>query len=69
MRDLGVFFQPKVELFMEEFGYRLYCVCLRELFADFQIIFFNKNNFKNGSNSIIYIFKNYFVIIFLIFNL
>ena len=33
MRDLGVSFQPKVELFMEEFGYRLYCVCLRELFT------------------------------------
>ena len=69
MRDLGVFFQPMVALFMEEFGYGLYCVRLRELFADFQIIFFNKNNFKNESNSIIYIFKNYFVIIFLIFNL
>jgi len=31
-------------------------------------IFFGKNNFKIESHSIIYIFKNYFVIVFSVLN-
>ena len=39
------------------------------LFKDSQILFFNKIFIKNWSYSTIYTFKNYFVIIFSVFNL
>ena len=35
---------------------------------DPQVFFFQKNNFKIGSHSTIHTFKNYFAIVFSIFN-
>ena len=35
---------------------------------DLQVFFFSKNNFKTGSHGTIHIFKNYFAIVFSVFN-
>ena len=42
--------------------------CIRALFTDPQISFFINFFIKNGSHSIIYIFKNYFATVFSVFS-
>ena len=54
-----VFFEKRISTFSADLVYCLW---------DPQISFFNKTFIKNGSHGTIHTFKNYFVIVFSVFN-
>jgi len=45
-----------------------FLVGFMQYLRDLQVLFFSKNNFKIGSHGTIHISKNYFVIVFSVFN-